>query len=69
LDPDPHLIAAWIRIRIPNADPDPGGLKRALEGENAPKRQIIRQDKDKIKSNLICIKWVNVTLFSLKVNF
>jgi hypothetical protein len=31
-DPDPHSMAAWIRIRIPKADP--GGLKRAKnEGE------------------------------------
>jgi hypothetical protein len=37
-DPDSHgsaftwiriQLVAWIRIRIPNADPDPGGLKRA----------------------------------------
>jgi hypothetical protein len=27
-DPDPHLIPAWIRIHIQNADPDPGGLKK-----------------------------------------
>jgi hypothetical protein len=28
---DPHSMAAWIwiRIRIPNADPDAGGLNRA----------------------------------------
>jgi hypothetical protein len=36
------------RIRILNADPDPGGLKRAKkEGKNASKRQIIRHKKDK----------------------
>jgi hypothetical protein len=32
---------AWIRIRVPDLDPD--GIKRAKkEGENASKRQIIR---------------------------
>jgi hypothetical protein len=45
-------MAAWIRIRIPNADPDPGGLKRAKkEGKNASKRQIIRHKKDKNQCN------------------
>jgi hypothetical protein len=42
---DPHLMAAWIRIRIPQADPntDPGGLKRGtMKEKNAVKRQIIR---------------------------
>jgi hypothetical protein len=35
-------MVAWIRIRIPNADPDPGGLKRAKkEGKNATKIQIL----------------------------
>jgi hypothetical protein len=39
-------MAAWVRIRIPNADPDPGGLKRAKkEGETTFKRQIIRHKK------------------------
>jgi hypothetical protein len=28
---DPHPIADWIRIRIPNADLGPGGLKRAIK--------------------------------------
>jgi hypothetical protein len=37
-------MAAWIRIRIPNADPD---LKRAKkEGNNASKKQIIGHKKD-----------------------
>jgi hypothetical protein len=31
-DPDPHLMAALIRIRMPNADRDSGGLKRAKKG-------------------------------------
>jgi hypothetical protein len=36
-------MAAWFRIRIPNADPDPGGLKRAKKEEKkASKGQIIR---------------------------
>jgi hypothetical protein len=52
-DPDPHSMAAWIRIRIPNADPDPIGLKRAKkEGENASIRQIIRHRKEKKQCNL-----------------
>jgi hypothetical protein len=24
-------MAAWIQIRIPNADPDPGGIKRGYK--------------------------------------
>jgi hypothetical protein len=36
-------MAAWIRIHVPNADPDPGGLKRAkMKEKNATKRQIFR---------------------------
>jgi hypothetical protein len=43
-------MGAWIRIHIPNADPDPGGLKRAKkEGKNASKRQIIRFKRIKSK--------------------
>jgi hypothetical protein len=40
-DPDPHYMAAWIRIHIPNADP--GGLERVRrKGEkNSAKKQII----------------------------
>jgi hypothetical protein len=26
---DLHSVGAWIRIHIPNADPDPEGVKRA----------------------------------------
>jgi hypothetical protein len=45
-------MAAWIQIRIPNADPDPGGLNRAKkEGKNASKRQIIKQKKDSKQCN------------------
>jgi hypothetical protein len=45
-------MAAWIRIRIPNADPDPGGLKSAKkEGKPASKRQIIRHKKDEKQCN------------------
>jgi hypothetical protein len=29
--PDPHSMAAWIRNRIPNADPDLGNLKKGLK--------------------------------------
>jgi hypothetical protein len=43
---------AWIRIRIPNADPDPGGLKMAKkERKNASKRQIISYKKVKRQCN------------------
>jgi hypothetical protein len=47
-------MAAWIRIRIPNADPYPGGLKSSKKGrgKNAYKRQIIRHIKDKTQCNL-----------------
>jgi hypothetical protein len=38
-DPDPHSLN--IRIRIPNADPDPGGLKRA---ENEGGKRIQKAD-------------------------
>jgi hypothetical protein len=38
-DPDPHSSSAWIQVRIPNADPDSGGLKRA-------RMQEITQPKD-----------------------
>jgi hypothetical protein len=37
---DPHSMAAWIwiRIRIPNAVPEPGGLKRTtMKGKNSQK--------------------------------
>jgi hypothetical protein len=31
-------MAAWIRIRIPNADPDPGGIKNDKKiGKMQPK--------------------------------
>jgi hypothetical protein len=44
--------------------------KRAKrEGKNGFKRQIIRNKTDLNKYNIIGIKWVNVTLFSLKLNF
>jgi hypothetical protein len=56
-------MAAWIRIHIPNADPDLGGPKKGLnwKEKNASKRQIIRHKKDNKNQ---CIKWVNVNLFS-----
>jgi RNA polymerase-interacting CarD/CdnL/TRCF family regulator len=45
-------MVVWSQIRIPNADPDPGGLKRAITvGNNASKRQIIRHKKDKKQCN------------------
>jgi hypothetical protein len=54
-DPDlePHWIriglASWIRIRIRNAAPDPGGVKSAkTEGENGNKRQKIHHKKLKL---------------------
>jgi hypothetical protein len=60
-------MAAWIWTRILNADPDPVGLKSAKKRKKkAYKRQIIRHKKDKKQCNWY--KWVNVTLFSLKVN-
>jgi hypothetical protein len=42
-DPDAHRIriqlASLIQIRIPNADPDPGGVKSAeIEGKNGAKK-------------------------------
>jgi hypothetical protein len=41
-------LVAWIRIHIPNADPDPGGLKRGnMRKKNSAKRQIIRHKKYK----------------------
>jgi hypothetical protein len=41
-------MAAWIRIRIPIADPHTGSLIRAKkEGNTASKRQKIRHFKDK----------------------
>jgi hypothetical protein len=58
-------MAAWIRIRIPNADTDPGwSQKGEKKGENASKRQIIRHKMDKNQCNwykvgkcyFICIK-------------
>jgi hypothetical protein len=45
---DPHSMVAGIRIRIPNADPDPGGLKKK---KKTYKRQIIRHKKDKKECN------------------
>jgi hypothetical protein len=65
-----HLVA-WIRIRIPNADPDPGGLKRAkMKKKNAAKRQKIRHRTYKNHYNWYGtgIKMFIVTLFSLKFN-
>jgi hypothetical protein len=49
-DPDPHWIrirlASWIRIRIRNADLDPGGVKSyEIEGKNEAKSQIIIHKK------------------------
>jgi hypothetical protein len=39
-------MAAWIRIRILNADQDPDGLKRAeMMPKNTTKSQIIRHEK------------------------
>jgi predicted small integral membrane protein len=67
-DPDPYSMAAWIRIRIPNVDPDPGCLKRAKRKEKTSTKG--RQLEIKmLKSNYIGMRWVTVTLFSLKVNF
>jgi hypothetical protein len=35
---DPDSMASWIRIHIPNADPDPGGNKRnKMKGKTQPK--------------------------------
>jgi hypothetical protein len=52
-DLDPHLMAPWIRIRIPNADP--GGLKRK-------EKRILKAGLIRIKSNVIGIKWANATV-------
>jgi hypothetical protein len=62
-------MAAWIRIRIPNADPDSRGLQRAKkEGKTHTKGRLgIKRTKSNVP--VVDIKWVNVTLFSLKVNF
>jgi hypothetical protein len=60
-------MAAWIRIRIPNADPDQGGLKRAKMEGKPFKKEIIRHQKEKKQCNWY--KMGNVTLFSIKVNF
>jgi hypothetical protein len=58
-------MAAWIRILIPNADPDPGGLEMAKkEGKNLSKRQKIRHKKDKI--NVIGITWVIFPFYFIK---
>jgi hypothetical protein len=63
-----------IRIHIGSAfdgrldqDPDPGSLKRAkIKGETTAKGQIIRQKV--LKTIQFVYKWLNVTLFSLKLN-
>jgi hypothetical protein len=49
-DPDPHWIrirmASWIRIRIRNADSDPGGVESTkTEGKKGAKRQKIHHKK------------------------
>jgi hypothetical protein len=53
----------------PDAKSECGSRSRRpkIGRKNASKRQIIRHKKE--KSNVIGITWVNVTLFSLKVNF
>jgi hypothetical protein len=67
---DPHSMTALIRIRIPNADPNPGSLKRAKKkGTNASKRQIIKHKKDRKKCTSSWCKIGKCYLFSLKVNF
>jgi hypothetical protein len=38
---DLHSMAAWIRVRIPNTDPDPGGLEKELKDRGE------KQSKDK----------------------
>jgi hypothetical protein len=49
LDPDPHSECGSgfrMRIRIQNADPDPGGVKSAnTEEKTEPKRQKIHHKK------------------------
>jgi hypothetical protein len=41
-------LVTWIRIQIPNEDPDPGGIKRAkMKKKNAARRQIIMHKKYK----------------------
>jgi hypothetical protein len=64
-------MGAWIRIHIPNADPDPGGLKRAKkEGKTAFNRQIFRLKKKKNRLSgryRYKIGKCYCTLFSLKV--
>jgi hypothetical protein len=63
-------MTSWIRIRILNADPDPGGIKRPKqERKNAFERQIIRHKKDKKQCTVIGLNLVNVALFSLKLTF
>jgi hypothetical protein len=52
---DPDSIAAWIRIRIPNADRDQGGPKRAKIKAKTNKRQEIRH-KMYNKNNVIDLK-------------
>jgi hypothetical protein len=49
-------LAACIRIRIPNADSDPGGLKRKKEVRHSAKRKIILLGIKSIKNNSIRIK-------------
>jgi hypothetical protein len=37
-------MAAWIRMRIPNVDPDPRGLKKAKKGLKGKKKRIQKAD-------------------------
>jgi hypothetical protein len=63
-------MAAWIRIYIPNADPDPGSLKSTKkEGKKTSKRKTIRHKKNKKQCNWHEMRNVTVTLFSLKAKF
>jgi hypothetical protein len=68
---DPHSMAVWIRLRIPNADADPGprDLKRAKRKEKTPPKDRLLGIKS-IKRKVIHSykKENNVTLFSLKSN-
>ncbi len=48
VDPDPHgsalIVVGWIRIRTPNADPDPGpgGQKYPTKKEKMKKYIVLR---------------------------
>jgi hypothetical protein len=56
-------MAAWIRIRIPNEDPQEG-QKSKKKGKNAAKNQIIRHKS--IKCKVIDIRIDNCDLIYIK---